>query len=281
MAELSRMHPNSSPVILSGGDEIPLVVNLLGTPQVITDYAGLLAILPEWARRDGPTAVEFCNTQVIAKRRIDPVFIDATRAYDYFIPDGMPLIWCLRAMGVAIRDRIYGPTFMRYALTHESKLRHYFLGGSALTSEKLVERARALSGGKFQLAGANHRYWKSEDSPAIIEEINRLAPDVIWIGLGTPKQQEWVRDNKRLISRGVLLTVGFAFDVNAGTKRDAPLWMQRLCLTWVFRISQEPSRLVGRYLKYNSWFVWLCLYDLARFVAGNLKRGAAGLFRSR
>jgi N-acetylglucosaminyldiphosphoundecaprenol N-acetyl-beta-D-mannosaminyltransferase len=247
-------------------------VDLLGTPQLITDYEGLLGMLPQWARRPGPTAVEFCNTQVVAKRRIEPVFSEATAAYDYFIPDGMPLIWCLRAMGVPIRDRIYGPTFMRYALIRETNLTHYFLGGSALTSQKLVEQARVLSGGKFQIAGANHRYWKPEDGPAIIEEINRLSPDVIWVGLGTPKQQEWVRDNKRQIARGVVLTVGFAFDVNAGTKRDAPMWMQRLCLTWIFRISQEPSRLLGRYLKYNIWFVLLCLLDLTRFVAAGLKK---------
>jgi len=249
-------------------------VNLLGTPQLITDYERLLALLPVWARKPEPTAAEFCNTQIVAKRRVDPAFTTATSAYDLFIPDGMPLIWCLRAMGVPMKDRVYGPTFMRHALIHESKLKHYFMGGSAQTLKKLVEQARVLSGGKFQLVGATHRYWKQEDSPAIIEEINRLSPDVVWIGLGTPKQQQWIKDNKHLIARGVLLTVGFAFDVNAGTKRDAPMWMQRLGITWIFRISQEPSRLLGRYLKYNAWFVLLCLFDLARFVLARMKKRA-------
>jgi N-acetylglucosaminyldiphosphoundecaprenol N-acetyl-beta-D-mannosaminyltransferase len=260
------MKPGPGLDAVSNGESEVTIADLLGTPVVITDYASLLARLPEWALRSDPTAVEFCNTQVVAMRRIDPAFTDATRAYDYFIPDGMPLIWCLRLMGVTIRDRVYGPTFMRYALTHESQLKHYFMGGSATTSQKLSENARQLSGGKFQLVGANHNYWKPEDSPPIIEEINRLSPDVIWIGLGTPKQQEWVRDNKHLIARGVILTVGFAFDVNAGTKKDAPMWMQRLGLTWIFRISQEPSRLFGRYLVYNSWFVWLCLKDFTGFI---------------
>jgi N-acetylglucosaminyldiphosphoundecaprenol N-acetyl-beta-D-mannosaminyltransferase len=252
------------------------IVNLLGTPQLITDYAGLLSYLPEWAGRPVPTAVEFCNTQIVTKRRVDLSFAEATAAFDYFVPDGMPLIGCLQVMGVSIEDRVYGPSFMRYALSHESKLTHYFLGGSAVTSEKLVEQARLLSGGKFHLVGANHNYWKPADSPPIIEEINRLSPDVIWIGLGTPKQQEWVRANKSLIARGVLLTVGFAFDVNAGTKRDAPRWMQRLYLTWVFRISQEPRRLLGRYLKYNSLFVWFCLIDGVRFLGRKIKRRLFG-----
>jgi N-acetylglucosaminyldiphosphoundecaprenol N-acetyl-beta-D-mannosaminyltransferase len=266
------MKQNSSPAPVAGGGQDATVVDLLGTPLLVTDYPGLLAILPTWAARSEPTAVEFCNTQVISMRRMDAIFIESTTAYDYFIPDGMPLIWCLRAMGIPIRDRVYGPTFLHYALTHETRLTHYFLGGSAETSEKLVEQAGKLSGGKFRVVGANHRHWKPEDSPPIIEEINRLSPDVIWVGFGTPKQQAWVHANKRHIARGVVLTVGFAFDVNAGTKRDAPLWMQRLCLTWIFRISQEPSRLLKRYLKYNSWFIWLCLYDLACFGVGKVKR---------
>jgi N-acetylglucosaminyldiphosphoundecaprenol N-acetyl-beta-D-mannosaminyltransferase len=82
--------------------------------------------------------------------------------------------------------------------------------------------------------------------------------------LGTPKQQRWIHDHKSQLRRGVLLAVGFAFDVNAGTKRDAPLWMQRRGLTWLFRISQEPGRLLGRYLKYNTAFVVLLALEWLR-----------------
>jgi N-acetylglucosaminyldiphosphoundecaprenol N-acetyl-beta-D-mannosaminyltransferase len=255
-----------------------MIANLLGTPLAITDYRGLLELLPELAMRPGPTAIEFCNTQIVARRRTEPDFLEATTAYDYFIPDAIPLIWCLRGLGVAIQDRVYGPAFMRYALSHETKLRHYFLGGSETTSQKLVEQARALSGGRFQLAGANHRYASPEDSPALVEEINRLSPDVIWVGLGTPKQQMWIHENKGRLRRGVVLTVGFAFDVNAGTKRDAPMWLQRCGLTWVFRISQEPSRLLGRYLKYNTLFVLLCAREGAVTALAMARRGWRRLF---
>ncbi len=233
----------------------------LGTPLVVTDYQSLLETLPALAARSTPTAIEFCNTQIVAMRRTDAEFSAITSVYDYFIPDAMPLIWGLRALGVKMRDRVYGPSFMRYALCHETKLKHYFMGGSEETSQKLVEQAGILSGGRFQLVGATHKYSTPADSPAILEEIRRLNPDVIWVGLGTPKQQKWIHANKALIERGIILTVGFAFDVNAGTKRDAPAWMQRLGLTWVFRISQEPSRLLGRYLKYNTQFIFLCMGD--------------------
>jgi N-acetylglucosaminyldiphosphoundecaprenol N-acetyl-beta-D-mannosaminyltransferase len=244
----------------------PVTIPLLGTPLVVTDYEALLETVVAWAGQPGVTAVEFCNTQIVAMRRSDHHFKEVTSAYDYFIPDGMPLIWCLRAMGANLRDRVYGPTFLRHAMSHDRKLKHYFLGGSAKTSRKLIEKAQELSGGKFQVVGANSSYSKPEDSAPIVEEINRLSPDVIWVGLGTPKQQQWIHDNKSHLTRGVVLTVGFAFDVNAGTKLDAPMWMQRLGLTWLFRISQEPRRLLGRYLKYNTWFVWFCLIDLARYM---------------
>ena len=263
---------NASPSLSRPADAPPVIVPLLGTPLVVTDYAGLLGMLPGLAARRAPTAIEFCNTQIVSMRRLDPLFRETTGAFDYFVPDGMPLVWCLRALGARLRDRVYGPAFLRYALIHETKLRHYFLGGSELTSQKLVEQARLLSDGKFQVAGANHRYHGPADADAILKEIRRLAPDVIWVGLGTPKQQEWVRDNKVLLARGVVLTVGFAFDVNAGTKRDAPTWMQRVGLTWLFRLTQEPGRLFGRYLKYNTAFVALVLIDGTRSFFRLLRR---------
>ena len=104
-----------------------------------------------------------------------------------------------------------------------------------------------------QLEGAAERQ--------VIEEINRLSPDCIWVGFGTPKQQAWVKRHKHLLRRGVILTVGFAFDVNAGMKRDAPLWMQRLGLTWVYRLASEPRRLASRYLKYNLLFLLYLVLD--------------------
>ena len=94
-----------------------------------------------------------------------------------------------------------------------------------------------------------------------MEEINRLSPDFIWLGLGTPKQQAWIYQYKSRIQRGVLLAIGLAFDVNAGLKPDAPLWMQRVGLTWFYRLCSEPRRLGPRYLRYNSLFLYNLLRD--------------------
>ena len=106
-----------------------------------------------------------------------------------------------------------------------------------------------------------------------MDEINHLSPDFIWVGLGTPKQQDWIHRNKQHIKRGVVLAVGFAFDVNAGTKPDAPAWMQRLGLTWVYRMASEPRRLVSRYIRYNTLFLWYLLWDGVRGKAVSKGRG--------
>src|SRR6185436_12152248 len=95
----------------------------------------------------------------------------------------------------------------------------------------------------------------------VVDEINRLSPDFIWVGFGTPKQQAWAHRHKLPLRRGVVLTVGFAFDANAGLKPDAPVWMQRRGLTWVYRLISEPRRLGPRYLKWNSLFLYYLLRD--------------------
>jgi N-acetylglucosaminyldiphosphoundecaprenol N-acetyl-beta-D-mannosaminyltransferase len=197
----------------------------------------------------------------VTLRRGDAEFRRITSVVDYFIPDGMPLIWCLNRQGAQLRDRVYGPSFMRECvLASPAPFTHYFLGGN----DECVSRLQQFflkENPNVKIIGARNGYFKPEDEPQILEEINRLSPDFIWIGLGTPKQQDWVFRNKSKIKRGILLAVGFAFDVNAGTKPDAPLWMQRLGLTWVHRLASEPLRLGPRYVRNNSQFLFYLLWD--------------------
>jgi len=143
---------------------------------------------------------------------------------------------------------------------------HYLLGGSEACGTQLRQVFSKLNPG-VKFVGSFHGKCLPDGAleqaaeGAVIAELTRLAPDFIWIGFGTPKQQGWVRRYKHLLRRGVILTVGFAFDVNAGLKPDAPLWMQRLGLTWIYRLSSEPRRLATRYLRYNSLFLFYLLWD--------------------
>jgi len=245
-------------------------VCVLGTPLLATDYSGLGAKCRDWLRQRPTTALEFANTQIVVLRRHDSEFREQTDAFDFFSPDGMPLVWCMNRAGAGLRDRVYGPTFMRVFLTDvPGETTHYLLGGSEECGERLRNFFSALNPG-LKFVGGFHGRCRADGTlegaaeQEVVDEINRLAPDYVWIGLGAPKQQLWIRRHKQLIRRGILFSVGFAFDVNAGLKPDAPLWMQRLGLTWVFRFWSEPRRLGPRYLKYNFLFLWYLLRDGVR-----------------
>src|ERR1051325_3389861 len=113
-------------------------LHVLGTPMLLTDYSALTARCRELARGERCVALEFANTQIAVLRRHEPGFREQTDAFDYFIPDGMPLIWCLNAAGARLRDRVYGPTFMRYFLNHvPGESTHYLLGGSVECGARL------------------------------------------------------------------------------------------------------------------------------------------------
>lgn len=240
----------------TGLSRIP-TFNIIGTPLRATSYSDFILECQRLTKLPKPVAIDFTNTHIVTMRRCDEDFRKLTSVAEFFVPDGMPLIWCLNWKGANLSDRVYGPTFMHQCLKNTpGSFKHYFLGGSQSCLDKLIDACPDLN-----LIGSRNGYFRPDEEPAIIEEINRLSPDYIWIGLGTPKQQDWIYRNKSKIRRGLLLAVGFAFDVNAGTKPDAPAWMQKRGLTWIYRLCSEPRRLAGRYVKYNSLFLYYLVRD--------------------
>ncbi len=238
-------------------------IDLLGTPLLATTYDELTSQATEWASLDRTVAVDFSNTQIVTMRRNDPAFREMTRPVDFFVPDGMPLVWCLNGRGAGLSDRVYGPIFMRHFLDHAPKAsKHYLVGGSVDCGRRLRERfATANFVGSFHGRCREDGTLDDPSSEEVLADIQLCNPDYIWVGLGTPKQYAWLAKNKAHIQRGVFFTVGFAFDVNAGTKRDAPAWMQQAGLTWLFRLASEPRRLLTRYLRYNSLFLYYLAHD--------------------
>jgi N-acetylglucosaminyldiphosphoundecaprenol N-acetyl-beta-D-mannosaminyltransferase len=256
----------------AGACDGPLVLDatrfaLLGTPMPVSTYDHLLEYCMHRVRQPGCEAMEFTNTQVVTLRRHDPEFHELTRSYDYFIPDSTPVLWCMNWQGAGMKERVYGPVFMRHCLSRTPRgFTHYFLGGSEECGVRLREVFRALNAAVTVVGSCHGRctidgVFESPSDEEVVAEINTLSPDFVWVGLGTPRQQGWISRHKHLIKRGVLLGVGFAFDTNAGIKLDAPLWMQRSGFGWLFRLMSEPQRLLGRYLKYNSLFLWYLAWD--------------------
>lgn len=242
-------------------------MHVLHAPLLVTDYEKLSAQSLRWAREPRCRLVEFVNTQIVTMQRHDRTFRETMNSYDDLIPDGMPLVWCLNRAGAGLKDRVYGPTFMRRFLeTAPEGTTHYLLGGSEVCGNKLRELFTRLNP-RIKFVGSFHGWCEADGTlqgaaeKDVINEINRLAPDFIWVGFGTPKQQYWAQKHKHLLKRGVVLTVGFAFDANAGMKSDAPKWMQRGGLTWLYRMCSEPRRLLPRYVKWNSLFLFYLLRD--------------------
>jgi N-acetylglucosaminyldiphosphoundecaprenol N-acetyl-beta-D-mannosaminyltransferase len=206
---------------------------------------------------DKPTIVDFTNTHITVLRLTDPKFRRCTESVDHFVPDSMPLTWCvnLAAGETVMPDRVYGPEFMNRCLRNSPPhIKHYFLGASEDCLADLIKETTNLNP-QLNICGSHHGYFKPDEWPRVLEQINASAPDVIWVGLGTPKQQEFTAWAKDKVNQGWLLNVGFAFDVNAGRKSDAPRWMQSVGLTWLYRLASEPKRLGPRYAKFNSLFL--------------------------
>lgn len=230
----------------------------------MTDYAVLRDDLQRWVAQpsQGALSIDFTNVHISALRAADPAFVQDTGSVDAFIPDSTVLTNVANYFAGTASPAIYGPRFMADFIRDSPRPhRHYFLGG---TDELLrtLQTSLARAQPELDVAGAHHGYLASDgsDDTAVVDEINALAPDFIWVGMGTPRQQRWIHRNKSRIRRGVLLAVGFAFDVNSGMKRDAPAWAHPLGLTWLFRLLDEPRRLSARYLKYNTRF----LFELTR-----------------
>ena len=169
-------------------------------------------------------------------------------------PDGMPLVWLSRAMGFKHVNRVYGPDLMlrMCEISVTAGYRHYFYGGRPGVVELLKERLERrypglnIAGARtpaFQDSSFRYRQLTADENKALVEDINRAKPDILWVGLGSPVQERWMAEHLGTLRACALIGVGAAFDFHAGIKRQAPRWMQSAGLEWSFRLISEPRRL--------------------------------------
>lgn len=207
----------------------------------------------------GGRAVHLCNAWTLALARKDRALTEALDRGDLNLPDGTPLTWIGRRVGFThMRRRVYGPDLMLAAVRTGRVwgLRHYLYGSTPEVVGALARRLTAIAPG-VQVVGAEappFRPLTEREEAELVERVRQAGPDVVWVGLGTPRQDLFVdRFRDRL---GVtLVAVGAAFDFLAGAKRQAPAWMQDRGLEWAFRLATEPRRLWRRYLVGNAQFL--------------------------
>ncbi len=238
---------------------------LFGIRLAATDYASAVALTRSWAQEGGVRAVAAANTHVVALGRHDRDFAATLAQFDLIVPDGMPLVWAMNRRGAAMSDRVYGPTLMLHALAQPG-LSHFLLGGSEEMLERLTAKLRERFPG-IQIAGSYappFGEWTPEENARIFQKIAASGAQYIWVGLGCPKQEHWIARHKAQLPPGVYFAIGAAFAFHAGLVSQAPAWMQKRGLEWVYRLATEPRRLWKRYVVYNTLFVWYLLTDARR-----------------
>jgi len=175
------------------------------------------------------------------------------------IPDGGPLSSIGRKRGFHAMERTAGPSYMEAVLqqSNENAWSHYFYGGTEETLKKLSDVLKTRYP-NVKIAGMYSppfRPLTKEEDVRIIAEINEAKPDFVWVGLGAPKQENWMADHQGSVE-GLMVGVGAAFDYMAGNIQRAPQWMQKSNLEWLYRLMQDPKRLFKRYFYTNMKFIW-------------------------
>ena len=232
-------------------------VNILGVGVSAINMEQALATIDGWVASRAREYVCVCPVHSIMEcRRSEEVRRTFNQA-GMVTPDGMPLVWVARAMGHHDVGRVYGPDLMLAVLRRE-RHRHFFYGGGPGVAERLAGAVMTRYP-KLEVAGFIEPPFAPLDelcTPAVAQAINAGSADIVWVGMSSPKQDLWMTRMRPLLDAPVLIAVGAAFDFHTGRVRQAPAWIQRSGLEWLFRLGTEPRRLWRRYLVDNPWFVW-------------------------
>ena len=240
--------------------------NILGIHVSAIDMDDATATLMGWIRARTPNYVCITGVHGVMESQRDPALLRIHNAAGLVTPDGMPLVWMAQRLGFGGVRRVYGPDLMRRMsqVSAGKGYRNYYFGGRPGTPERLAAAlTRSYPG--LQVVGTCSPPFgvvTAEEDEAIVQQIIAARPDIVWVGLSTPKQEKWMAAHIDRLNVPVLVGVGAAFDFLAGDKRQAPLWMQRRGLEWLFRMATEPRRLAGRYIRNNPAFVWQALRQL-------------------
>jgi exopolysaccharide biosynthesis WecB/TagA/CpsF family protein len=240
---------------------------VLGVQVDAVQIPDVVARIDRWvAERQRCHMVAVTSMHGVMEAQDDATFKAILNSADLTVPDGMPLVWLGRRQGHALPRRVYGPELMQTCLESGAPHRHFFLGAGEGVAERLAAKFRDSH--QLLVVGTYCPPFDAAEDVDVVALINRAAPDVLWVALGTPKQERWMAQHRDKLDVPVVLGVGAAFDFLAGVTAWAPPWMRENGLEWLFRLISEPRRLWRRYVLAGSRFVWRVLLEqtgLARF----------------
>jgi N-acetylglucosaminyldiphosphoundecaprenol N-acetyl-beta-D-mannosaminyltransferase len=238
----------------------PQTAEVVGVPVALIDYAATVSWMDAMIDANARGYVCVSNVHTVMASREDPELRAALMASSFNVPDGQPLVWALSALGHSLPGRVYGPDLMARMCAHAPERGHrlYLYGGrnqGALVQLALNLRQRYPG---IRIVGGYsppHRPLTAEEEIVVAHEMNRSRADLVWVGIGVPKQEKWMARMRPRLDAQVLIGVGAAFDFHAGLVPQAPDWLQDAGLEWAYRLAHEPRRLWRRYLRYNPRFV--------------------------
>jgi N-acetylglucosaminyldiphosphoundecaprenol N-acetyl-beta-D-mannosaminyltransferase len=246
---------------------MPNRINILGVGVSLIDMSSALSEIERWIASRESHYICVTGVHGVMESYRDPALRAIHNAAGLVTPDGMPLVWLSRLKGFRHVQRVYGPDLM-LALCERSRAagyRHFLYGGTQETLDALQARLHRRFDG-LEIVGRlapPFRTLSAAEDEEIVARIRSAAPDVVWVGLSTPKQERWMAEHIDRLGVPVLAGVGAAFDFHAGVKPQAPRWMRNNGLEWFFRLATEPRRLWRRYLINNPTFVYLVLLQAA------------------
>ena len=263
------MHPQGFPQPETLAVPALATIEVVGIPLGLIDYDDALEWIDAIVATHGRSYVCVCNVHAVMASAEDAELRSALLGSSLNVPDGQPLVWAINALGHSLADRVYGPELMARACARaaETGQRFYLYGGrnqGALVQLALNLRQRYPG---IKIVGGYsppHRPLTDEEQAAIVREINGSRADVVWAGIGVPKQEKWMMRMRPLLDAPILIGVGAAFDFHAGLVPQAPPWVQDSGLEWAYRLAHEPRRLWRRYLRYNPRFLHAFARQLAQ-----------------
>lgn len=238
-------------------ESVPESAKILGVRFDFTDYAEAVKTICRWRAEGGRHYVCVTNPHSVMVCRRDRDMGLATAGASLIVPDGVGVIWAANILGFRHRGRVTGPTLMLRCCDwgREHGLRHFFYGGKEGVADRLAARLSEIYPG-LSVAGTYcppFRQATDDEDHAMVERVNATRPDVVWVGLGAPKQEKWMLAHAGKIDAAAMIGVGAAFDFHSGEVRWAPAWIRSLGLEWAYRLALEPKRMWRRNLD-NAMF---------------------------
>jgi len=256
---MSYATPDASPTFTRLAAPTRSRANVLGVGVHAIDLPSAASII-ESAVREG-TKGYVCVTSVhgVMEAQRDPQFRDILNRSLLVTPDGMPTVWVGRMQGNSTMKRVFGPDLMLEICRRSAGtgIRHFLYGGNPGIAAELAERLRCRFPGITVVGTFTPPFRPLEPSEqlALERQMETTLPDIVWVGLSTPKQEKFMAANFRGLPCKIMVGVGAAFDIHAGHVKDAPKWIKDAGLQWAHRLCQEPGRLWRRYLVNNSAFL--------------------------